>query len=232
MEKRYIHKAGHVVWILLAATLVRASDGSAVHFVSQIEDISNRREAAQRIQASLEEKEVLLREIHHRVKNNMQVITSLLQLQSGYLHDPWDAEIFQECQARIHAMGLVHDRIYRSGNLATIDFSEHLRELTNLIVRGQAQAPDRIRLVVESESVQVDLDIAIPLGLIIAELITNTYKHAFLDRSDGLVTVRLFRAGEGRLSLTVEDDGVGLPAGFEPEKARTLGLRLIRALAR
>ena len=232
MEKRYFHKAGHIVWILLAATLVRASDGSAVHFVSQIEDITDRKETARRIQASLEEKEVLLREIHHRVKNNMQVITSLLQLQSGYLHDPRDAEIFQNCQARIHSMGLVHDRLYHSGNLATINFSEHLRDLTTYIVRGHVGTSDRIRLVVESESVQVNLDVAIPLGLIVTELITNTHKHAFRDRADGLVTVRLFRTGEGQLLLTVEDDGVGLPDGFDPETARTLGLRLIRSLVR
>ncbi len=167
------------------ARLVRDTEGEPVHFVAQIKDITARHEAEQRLQASLEEKVVLLREIHHRVKNNLQVITSLLQLQSGYLHDPRDAEIFKECQARIHAMGLVHDRLYRSGNLVTIDFSEHLRELTALIIRGQSNAPERIRLVVESDSVEVNLDTAIPLGLIATELITNAYKHAFRDRPDG-----------------------------------------------
>ncbi len=231
MEKRYFHKAGHVVWILLAVTLVHASDGSPVHFVSQIEDISDRRAAAQRIQASLAEKEVLLREIHHRVKNNMQVITSLLQLQSGYLHDPRDAEMFKECQARIHAMGLVHDRLYRSGNLATIDFADHLREITALISRGLAQAPEQVRLVVETEPVEVNLDTAIPLGLITAELISNAYKHAFVGRAGGVISVRLFHATERELTLAVEDDGVGLPTGFAVEKARSLGLRLIGALS-
>jgi PAS domain S-box-containing protein len=231
MEKRYVHKAGHVVWILLAVTLVRDTEGAPVHFVAQIENITERHEAEQRIQASLEEKVVLLREIHHRVKNNMQVITSLLQLQSGYLHDPRDAEIFKECQARIHAMSLVHDRLYRSGNLATIDFSVHLRELTALIIRGQSNAPERIRLVVESDPVEVNLDTAIPLGLIATELITNAYKHAFADRPDGgIITVRLKRSEGQRCTLSVEDDGVGLPDGFEPEKARSLGLRLVRAL--
>jgi two-component sensor histidine kinase len=98
-----------LVWVLLAGTLVRDTEVHPVHFVAQIKNITERHEAEQRIQASLEEKVVLLREIHHRVKNNLQVITSLLELQSDYLHDPRDAEIFKECQARIHAMSLVHD---------------------------------------------------------------------------------------------------------------------------
>jgi PAS domain S-box-containing protein len=231
MEKRYFHKDGHIVWIILAGTVVRDAEGEPLHFVAQIKDITARHEAEQRLHASLEEKVVLLREIHHRVKNNLQVITSLLQLQAGYLHDPRDAEIFKECQARIHAMGLIHDRLYRSGNLVTIDFSEHLRDLTALIIRGQANAREQIRLVIESDSVEVNLDTAIPLGLITTELITNAYKHAFHDRSDGVITVRLARGTEQRCTLSVEDDGVGLPAGFDPQKAGSLGLRLIRALA-
>ncbi len=232
MEKRYFHKAGNIVWVLLAVTLVRTVDGRPIHFVSQIEDITVRREAAQRLQASLEEKEVMLREIHHRVKNNLQVITSLLQLQSGYLHDPKDAEIFKECQARIHAMGLVHDRLYRSGNLSTIDFGGHLRDLTGLIVRGQSSPLGNIRLIVEADSIEVNLDTAIPLGLIASELVTNAYKHAFRGRDHGTITMRLYWSGEKQVTLATVDDGVGLPPGFEPEKARSLGLRLIKALSR
>jgi PAS domain S-box-containing protein len=232
IEKRYFHKSGRIVWALLAVTLVRNADDQPVHFISQIEDITARHEAGEQMRRSLEEKEVLLREIHHRVKNNMQVITSLLQLQSSYLRDPEDAAIFKECQARIHAMGLVHDRLYRSGNLATIDFSEHLRELTALLIRGQSTAAAGIRLVAESEPVEVNLDIAIPLGLIVAELITNAYKHAFRDRREGTISVRLFHSDPGKLTLIVEDDGVGMPADFEPEKTRSLGLRLIRALSK
>jgi two-component sensor histidine kinase len=175
---------------------------------------------------------VLLREIHHRVKNNLQVITSLLQLQSGYLRDPEDAAMFQECQARIHSMALVHDRLYRSGNLTTLDFAEHLRELAGLIARSHSRAASYIQLGLECESLDVNLDVAIPLGLIIAELITNAYKHAFTGRPNGAIKVSLTRTAERRVTLTVEDDGVGLPAGFVPAQASTLGLRLIQALAR
>jgi len=230
MEKRYFHKSGRIVWVLLAVTLVRSTNGQPVHFVSQINDITLRLESAARLQSSLSEKEVLLREIHHRVKNNMQVITSLLQLQSGYLHDPRDAEIFRECQSRIHAMGLVHDRLYRSGNLATIDFSAHLRDLIALIVRGQSHGPERIQVTVESDPVEVNLDTAIPLGLITTELITNAYKHAFPQEAPGTIHVHLTSTGDGGLTLRVEDNGVGLPAELDTQKARTLGMRLIRAL--
>lgn len=231
MEKRYFHKSGRIVWALLAVTIIRREDGEPLHFVSQIEDITASHEAAESMRASLEEKEVLLREIHHRVKNNLQVISSLLQLQSGYLNDPQDVAMFRECQARIHAMGLVHDRLYRSDNLSTIDFSEHLRELVSLIVRGQSSGMENIRMVIQSDAIEVNLDTAIPLGLITAELITNAYKHAFAGRQGGVITVSLIRLTSQDLELTVEDDGVGLPAAFDPAKARSLGLRLIRALA-
>lgn len=231
MEKRYFHKSGRIVWVLLAVTIVRRADGAPLHFVSQIEDITASHETAQRMRASLEEKEVLLREIHHRVKNNLQVISSLLQLQSGYLNDPQDVAMFRECQARIHAMGLVHDRLYRSDNLSTIDFSEHLRELVSLIVRGQSGGMENIRVVIQSDAVEVSLDTAIPLGLITAELVTNAFKHAFTGRQRGVITVSLARASSQGLELAVEDDGVGLPAAFDPARARSLGLRLIRALA-
>ncbi len=232
MEKRYLHSSGRIIWILLTVNMVKDSEGRPAHFVKQILDVTERRAREWDVKASLEEKEVLLREIHHRVKNNMQVISSLLQLQSGYLHDPKDVEIFRECQARIHAMGLAHDRLYRSRNLSTIDFGEHLRELAGLLVRGQADRSGAVRMQMECESVQVNLDIAIPLGLIAAELITNAFKHAFTGRNDGRILVGLSPADGGGLELRVTDDGTGFPEGFDVEKAPTLGLRLIRSLSR
>lgn len=232
MEKRYVHKDGRIVWVLLTVTLLRDPQGRPLHFISQIKDITERHEADVRLQESLNEKEVLLREIHHRVKNNMQVITSLLQLQADYLHDARDATIFRECQERIHAMSLVHDHLYRSGNLATISFSEYLRELASLIIRGQNRTSKRIQLAVEGEPIQVNLDTAIPLGLITAELISNAYKHAFADRAEGKILVRLTLESTYRAQLSVIDNGVGIPADFNIAKARSLGLRLIQALSR
>ncbi|MEO6568721.1 MAG: PAS domain S-box protein, partial [Opitutaceae bacterium] len=230
-EARRLCKDGKLIDVSVTISPIKDTAGHVVGASKVARDITERKRAEQ-MKISLEEKEVLLREIHHRVKNNLQVITSLIQLQSGYLRDPRDAEIFKECQERIHAMGLIHDRLYRSGNLATIDFSEHLRELIALITRSQSGTVDRIRLNVESEPLEVDLDTAIPLGLIPAELITNAYKHAFRDRPGGLISVRLVRNAPSRVTLSVEDDGVGLPAGLDLEKVRSLGLRLARTLAR
>ena len=162
----------------------------------------------------------------------MQVISSLLQLQSGYLKDQEDAEVFKECQIRIQSMALVHDRLYRSGNLATIDFGEHLRELTTLLARGQSDTHRNIEVAVKSSSIEVNLDNAIPLGLIAAELVTNAYKHAFVGRDRGRIVVHLELSPARQLLLMVEDDGVGLSPAFDFDTARSLGLRLIRSLTR
>src|SRR5205807_9743651 len=125
----YFHKTGRVVWILLAVTLVRDAAGRPMHFVAQIMDITARREAGQRVKASLEEKEVLLREIHHRVKNNMQIVSSLLQLQSAYVTDAGTLRMFAECADRIKSMALIHEKLYMSRDLAAIDFGAYVESL-------------------------------------------------------------------------------------------------------
>jgi PAS domain S-box-containing protein len=233
LEKRYLRSDGGVVWGLLSVALVRSEAGAAEYFVSQIQDITARREAERKLQASLAEKEVLLKEVHHRVKNNMQVISSILQMQAGFLRDAQDRETFRDLQVRIQSMALVHERLYQSGNFSSIDFAEHLKGLAMLMHRGQAAAEKSCRLHLETTPVAVNLDTAIPLGLIACELISNAFKHAFKGRPGGVVSVRLGHESERRqLSLIVEDDGCGLPADFDFASGRSLGLRLIRALVR
>ena len=190
------------------------------------------REAELQTRASLEEKEVLLREIHHRIKNNLQVISSLLRLHSNYLRDPTDAEIFRDCQMRVQSMALVHDRLYRGGSLARINFGAHLAELATLIASGQRQGESNIVLSTDCEHVEVNLDAAVPLGLIATELISNAYKHAFRGRLDGRVTVSLKILPEQKVVLQVVDDGVGLPPELDLAIAKSLGIRLIRSLVR
>ena len=232
MEKRYIHKDGHPVWVNLSASIVRDTSGAPSYFVAQIQDISQRREAEDRLRGSLAEKEVLLKEVHHRVKNNMQVISSLLQLQAGYLHDPADKQIFRECQTRIQTMAIVHERLYRSGDFAQIDFGSHLRELCQLVHHTQIAEGRRYEMDVKVEPWQVSLDAAIPLGLIVVELLTNAFKHGFQGREQGVARVVFQGQPDGGLLLEVSDNGSGLPPGFDFDKGRTLGLRLIRSLAR
>jgi len=184
------------------------------------------------IDSALAEKEVLLREIHHRVKNNMQVISSLLQLQCAYLHDAQDVKIFQECQMRIRSMALVHERLYRSSSLATINFAEYLEDLSALIAQSQSNPDVTVELVKDYDPVELGLDTAIPLGLVANELISNAFEHAFSGRNKGTLILRLKKTGEGSLLFSVSDDGVGLPADFEAYKKKSLGLRLIESLVR
>jgi two-component sensor histidine kinase len=184
------------------------------------------------IDSALAEKEVLLREIHHRVKNNMQVISSLLQLQCAHLHDAEDVKIFQECQMRIRSMALVHERLYRSSSLATINFAEYLEDLSVLIAHSQSHLDTTVELVKDYEPVELGLDAAIPLGLVANELISNAFEHAFPGRKKGTLTLRLKKRGEESLLFSVSDDGVGFPEDFEAHKKKSLGLRLIENLAR
>ena len=232
MEKRYLHRDGHVIWVFLAVTLLRDTHGTPMHFVSQIEDITKRHEAERRIKASLEEKDVLLREIHHRVKNNMQVISSLLRLQENFVNDPRDKDIFRECQMRIHSMALVHDRLYRSASLATIDFGAHLSDLVALVARGQSRKTAHVTLTTDCDPVDLALDTAIPLGLIATELVTNAYKHAFHGKTQGQLGVSLKRSGGETLVLTVTDDSGCLPPDFDIRKVKSLGMLLVDNLAR
>ncbi len=162
----------------------------------------------------------------------MQVISSLLQLQSGYLKDEKDVEIFQECQSRIRSMALVHERLYRSTSLSTINFAEYLEDLSGLIAHSQQRLNTKVELIKEYDAVELGLDTAIPLGLVANELLSNAFKHAFLGRKEGRLTVRLKQDGDASFLFSVADDGVGLPYGFATTKWKTLGMRLIDNLAR
>lgn len=183
------------------------------------------------LRASLAEKELLLKEIHHRVKNNMQVISSLLRLQSEEIDDPRYHALFDECQHRVRSMALIHERLYRSPTLATLDFSSYLHELTGMLVRSYGQEGVQWHIEAE-EAVALDLDTAIPLGLMLNELVSNALKHAFPDGRAGRLTVRLRAHGQDMLRLTVQDDGVGFPEGLDWDTSRSLGLRIVRLLTR
>ncbi len=230
-EDMFIRGDGQTEWLRWEVRPWLEAGGEIGGIVMFTEVITERKNAAEKIRTSLEEKEVLLREIHHRVKNNMQIISSLLQLQTSSLHDPADVAIFKDCQTRIHAMAMVHDRLYRSGNLSTINFGEHLCEVANLMACGQASSMTHIRLETQCDDVELELDKAIPLGLIATELITNAFKHAFKGREKGCIRISLRRSGVTQMQLQVQDDGNGVPAGSDPVSSRTLGLRLVRSLS-
>ncbi|QUS38053.1 GAF domain-containing protein [Tardiphaga alba] len=179
--------------------------------------------------ASLEEKESLLREVHHRVKNNLQLITSLLNLQADRASDPEVAELFEESRNRIRAMALVHENLYRAGNLARISMRQHIESLCSQLFRVYGTNQQRISLELGVDDIQLDLDRAIACGLLVNELVSNSLKHAFVDDREGKVKVSLRSRADGHLELKVEDDGVGFVV-FDGKK-RSLGLQLVEDLA-
>ncbi len=191
--------------------------------------IIDRRRAEEQIKAALEEKTVLLKEVHHRVKNNMQVISSMLRLQSGYLSDPQALEVFQECQNRVRSMALIHESLYESGNLARVGIADYVRTLASQLFHSYRLHTPGVEVQVEVEDLYLGVDTAIPCGLILNELITNSLRHAFPDGRSGRVSVGLHRQN-GRYVMFVRDTGVGLPPDFDVNSSPTLGLQLVRTL--
>jgi two-component sensor histidine kinase len=185
----------------------------------------------EQVKVSLNEKEVLLKEIHHRVKNNLQVISSLLSLQGDYAGDEASAKLFGESQDRIRAMALVHEKLYQSKDLARVDFAEYVRSLTQYLLQSHRADTSSIALEIDAEVIQLSLDAAIPCGLIVNELVSNALKHAFPAGTTGEVRVTLRSEGD-TVKLSVRDNGVGLPDDLDLGYTETLGLQLVNSLVR
>lgn len=194
-------------------------------------EIIERQAVETALRSSLSEKEVLLKEVHHRVKNNLQVVTSLLSLQALRFEDPLLSAAFQDSQARVRAMALVHEKLYRSKDLCRIDFASYLSELTVFLI--QAYSPKHLSVTpdIHSEEFYLSVDSAIPCGLILNELVTNSLKHAFTGRTTGIIRPHAWTENKHAV-LCVRDNGVGLPPGFDVNQAETLGLQLVTNLAR
>jgi PAS domain S-box-containing protein len=218
-------------WIdLYSFPLIDSKTGQRKGVIEYVRDITERKMAEDRLQASLQEKEVLLREIHHRVKNNMQVISSLLNLQSRHIQDPTVLEMFKESQRRIRSMALIHERLYHSSDLSRIEFSQYLRNLATHLFHSYQVDSARVQLRIEAEEIHLNINTAIPCGLIINELISNALKHAFPEGRSGSLSLDLHKvSGDGYL-LRVKDDGVGFPKALDFRKTETLGMQIVRTL--
>ncbi|MBD1920225.1 PAS domain S-box protein [Microcoleus sp. FACHB-831] len=237
IEKRYLHKNGSYIWINLTVSLVRSTDslgsnglGEPKYFISAIADISDRKRTEEQIKASLKEKEVLLKEIHHRVKNNLQIISSLLNLQSESIKDSRILDIFKEGQNRIDSMALIHEKLYQSENLDRVEFCEYIQELaSNLYYSYEAGSKD-IVLTINVDNVQLGIDTAIPCGLIINELVSNSLKYAFPSGRSGEIIIDLHWEDDTELILSVSDNGIGFPQNVDFKNTESLGLQLVIAL--
>lgn len=183
------------------------------------------------VRASLREKEVLLKEIHHRVKNNLQVISSLLNLQARYLPDPAARAIFSQSQNRVQSIALVHERLYESADLSHVNFAKYVVVLLDNIFDTYGATSRGISKVIDIGDENLTVDVAVPCGLIVNEVVTNALKHAFPDGRKGTVRVSLRTAPDEMLDLTIEDDGVGIPPGIDPRNTVSLGLDLVTTFA-
>jgi two-component system, sensor histidine kinase PdtaS len=208
---------------------IDTEDGMLV--LSAIVDITDRKHKEERIEAALKEKDVLLREIHHRVKNNLQIIDSLLNLQAARIADPKVQEMLRESQNRIRSMALIHQTLYQSNDFAEVDFRMFLESLVHTLASSHGVDAEQISMTVAAEPVTLPLDSAIPCGLAVNELITNALKHAFPDGRCGHVVTSLKREPGGNVIVSVADDGVGMPSHVDLATTPTLGLKLVTLLA-
>lgn len=224
-----LRKDGTEVPVEIRLNPLITRDGAFV--LSSIVDITERKRAAAQLESSLREKETLLREVHHRVKNNLQVISSLLSLQAGYAPHAGLGALLQDSQNRVHSIALVHEKLYQAGDFARVDLGEYLESLLGHLQQVLSREHAAIELRVEAPNVQLPLDVAVPCGLIVNELITNALKHAFPAFERGCVRVAARVSGK-RCSVEVSDDGIGLPAHLDFETTQSMGLRLVTTLAR
>ncbi len=230
-ELNIITKKGEKRTVLLNVDAVRSEDGKVLHTISFQTDITERKRAEEQIKASLEEKEVLLQEIHHRVKNNMQIISSILNLQSSVIKHKGALELFKSSQNRIKSMALIHEKLYKTKDFTRIDFSKYVQGLSNDLFRVYGINQDVVKLNIDIKDVLLNINTAIPCGLIINELVSNSLKHAFPDNRKGKIKIAMSSLNNNEIELTVSDNGIGIPEEVDIKSTKSLGLHLVAILA-
>jgi PAS domain S-box-containing protein len=229
LEYRIVRPEGEVRWVRDRAFPITNPSGEVYRIAGVIDDVTERKQALEHIKTSLHEKEVLLKEIHHRVKNNMQVITSLLSLQSKSITDEQALSVFQDSQNRVKSMALIHETLYQSKDLSRINFAEYLQKLVAHVSRSYRIRPEAVRISINVDDISLPIDMAVPCGLIINELASNSLKYGFPADARGEVNITFGRAGSHYI-LRVSDTGVGLPKDFDPISGKSLGMKLVNML--
>jgi PAS domain S-box-containing protein len=236
IEHRLIWPDGSVHWRYGRGAQILDETGQAVKMIGVGIDITGRKLAEAQVQASLKEKETLLQEIHHRVKNNLQIVTSLLRMQSQQTDDPQVVTLFKEAQNRVQSMALIHEQIYQAPDLAAIDFGNYLSHLVNNLFRSYGVHQSQVQLAIATDDVMLPIHTAIPCGLMVNELVSNSLKYAFPDGQTGQVTIQLQAGTDAEagdrpiLTLTVADNGIGLPESLDLETLESLGLLIVSSL--
>jgi PAS domain S-box-containing protein len=223
-----LRKDGTEFPVEISLSPIETEEGTLVS--SAIRDISERKLVEDKLRSSLEEKEVLLKEIHHRVKNNLQIVSSMLNLQIGQITDAAARDLFQESQSRVRSIALFHEKLYQSKDLARLDIAEYLKGLSTGLFATYGVNPDQVALSVRVEDIPIGVDAAISCGLMVNELLSNSLKHAFPEGRNGEIKIELH--GEGpHVTLEVADNGIGVPTNIDFQSPNTLGLRLVSILA-
>ena len=229
---RIVRPDGELRTIKGNGIVIRDEAGKPLRQIGLNRDITEQRRAEYALRDSLAEKVALLKEVHHRVKNNLQIISSLINLQARQAQDPSTRDALRDTQGRIRAMALLHETLYRQGNVARVDCAIYLGHLFTHMRQSFGTASNRIHIESRVAPVELDIDQAIPCGLIVNELVANAFKHAFPGERVGKIEIVMHREVNGRVVLKVADDGVGLPAELNPEDTGTLGMQLILGLAK
>jgi len=229
---KHTHRDGSEHYFEILASPMYRNDGTVEGIIEVSRDITKRVTAERHLIKSLSEKEMLIKEIHHRTKNNLMVIQSLLRLQARQIRDDADKEMFKDSENRVRAMGMIHERLYRTGDLTTIDMSEYMNTLATTLFRSYRTEGSDITLNIDAEKMDLDIDAIIPCGLIVNELVTNALKYAFPQGGKGEIGVSLKDNGDGTCTLGVRDSGIGLPEGMDIHRTSSLGMQIITALCR
>ena len=227
-ELRFLNSEGSYLYGELLTTPLFYTD-SEIEILGVVRDITERKKSEQSIRNSLKEKEILLKEIHHRVKNNLQIVTSLLKLQSAGVDDKLLQEKFRETQSRIMTMSFIHESFYKSNDLSRIEFNSYLKRLAGNLFSIYVSDTDRVKCIIDAQGVDITVDTAIPCGLIINEIISNSLKYAFPDGAAGIIKISLKKEGKDYI-LTVSDNGKGFEKNIDSKKTGSMGLVLINML--
>ena len=228
-ELSFRNKEGDLLWLSIVLLSHRRGDGTE-YFSIVGRDITQQKESEKQIRESLAEKEVLVKEVHHRVKNNLQVLSSLMNLRAQQV-DENTAKVLRDLQSRVLAMALIHEKLYQSEDFAEIDFARYLKDLLFQLALSYQARPGAIEVEAETKDISLPLDKAVPCALIVTELVSNSIKHAFPKGKGGQIKVRLSREND-QFVLLVRDNGIGLPEGRDLRASPTLGMKLVDALVR
>lgn len=230
-EVKMRKKSGESLWVEISSAPLKDNSGNLIGSIGIYSDISERKTYENTIESSLQQKDLLLKEIHHRVKNNLQIISSLIKLQSSHVKDKEIHSLFAESQNRIKTMALIHEKLYRSKDISVIEFYDYIKNLVDSLYASYGISPDRVKAKIEFRSIYLDIDTAIPCGLIINELVSNCLKYAFPNLMKGNIFIDLTEQNDIEYKMIIKDNGAGIPENIDFNNSASLGLKLVKILS-